>query len=53
MEKPNRSIECTLNECKHHCSDCDYCSLATVHIGTHEPNPTVEECVDCRSFCLK
>lgn len=53
MENPNRSIECTVKECKYHCGGCDYCSLDTVQIGTHEEHPTQEECVDCMSFRTK
>ncbi|MBR2177160.1 MAG: DUF1540 domain-containing protein [Clostridia bacterium] len=53
MDTPNRSIECTVDQCRYHCSDCDYCSLNTVRIGTHEMNPTEKQCVDCRSFEVK
>ena len=53
MERPNKSIECTVSECSHHCQDCNYCSLDKILVGTHESNPTQEECTDCMSFALK
>ena len=52
-ERENRSIHCTVSQCAHHCSACDYCSLDTVDIGTHESNPTVPKCVDCNSFKMR
>lgn len=49
----NLSIECSVNSCKYHCEDKDYCSLDAIKVGTHESNPTVVECTDCESFELK
>ncbi len=49
-DKANKSIECTVSECKYHCSAENYCSLDTVKIGTHESHPTEKQCVDCESF---
>jgi hypothetical protein len=46
----NRSIECSVEQCKYHCKSDDYCSLDSIMVGTHESNPTVPECTDCRSF---
>lgn len=51
-KKPNRSIYCTVSQCANHTHTCDYCSLDRVEIGTHEKNPTVNQCVDCESFVL-
>ena len=48
----NRSIACTVTQCKYHCDTENYCSLEKVVIGTHEKNPTVVQCVDCESFVL-
>lgn len=55
MEKrdANLCIECTVEQCKHHCTDQNYCSLDQVKIVTHEANPTVCQCVDCHSFEAK
>ncbi len=51
MEKTaNHSIKCSVNECEHHCKSEDFCSLHCVSIGTHEPDPTICQCVDCESF---
>lgn len=48
--RANKSIECTVNQCTHHCSSENYCSLDKILVGTHELNPTVEQCTDCMSF---
>ncbi len=48
----NKSIKCTVQQCKYHCHEKDYCSLDCITVGTHEMNPTVSECVDCKSFKL-
>lgn len=52
-EQANQSIECTVNQCVHHCQMQDYCSLNKIKVGTHESNPTVEQCTDCLSFRVK
>lgn len=52
-KKANESIKCTVQQCAHHCDDCDYCTLGSINIGTHEMNPTMVECTDCNSFQLK
>ena len=49
----NNSIKCTVNQCKYHCGDKNYCSLESISVGTHESNPEVCECVDCQSFSKK
>ncbi len=49
----NRSIECTVNQCKHHCDTENYCSLSKIRVVTHEANPTEDKCTDCQSFVLK
>ena len=50
---PNKSIKCTVTQCKHHCKSEDYCALSSIVVGTHESNPTMIECTDCTSFELK
>lgn len=52
-KKPNRSIECSVQQCINHCENVNYCALDTVRIGTHEKNPTMEQCTDCKSFSLE
>ncbi len=49
----NRSIQCTVDKCKNHAQSEQFCTLDAVTIGTHEPNPTVCQCVDCESFVAK
>lgn len=49
----NHNIECTVNQCANHCSSGDYCALERIRIGTHEANPTMDQCTDCKSFMRK
>ncbi len=51
--KANQAIQCTVTQCEYHCEDENYCTLASIKVGTHENNPTVCECVDCESFAKK
>ena len=53
MEKANRSIHCTVTSCTNHCSCEDYCSLDSIQVGTHECNPSKDQCTDCMSFMKK
>ncbi len=46
----NKSIECSVVSCANHCNSEDYCSLAKIHVGTHECTPTMDQCTDCMSF---
>ena len=49
----NKSIECTVQQCAHHCGHENYCSLDKILVGTHEMNPTMDQCTDCMSFRKK
>lgn len=49
-DNANKSIECTVVQCAHHCDCANYCSLDKIRVGTHEANPTVDQCTDCMSF---
>jgi len=49
----NKSIECTVKSCAHHCDQENYCSLDRILVGTHEANPTQDACTDCMSFRKK
>ena len=46
----NKSIECTVRQCEHHCQNENYCSLDKIQVGTHEANPTMDQCTDCQSY---
>ena len=46
----NPSIGCTVEQCKYHCCSEDYCTLEQIMVGTHEADPKVPECTDCKSF---
>lgn len=54
MEKcnANKSIRCTVTQCANHCSTDNYCALDCITVGTHEANPTMDQCTDCQSFKL-
>lgn len=52
-EHANKCIECSVTQCKHHCGMEDYCSLDKIQVGTHESDPTMDQCTDCRSFAQK
>ena len=49
----NKCIECTVQQCAFHCDTENYCSLDHILVGTHEVNPTVDQCTDCKSFRKK
>ena len=49
----NKCIECTVSQCAHHCQNENYCSLDRIQVGTHEVNPTMDACTDCKSFRKK
>lgn len=50
MEKYNNSIRCSVGVCKHHCGSSNHCTLDCIAIGTHEKNPSMDQCTDCLSF---
>ena len=50
MEKCNECIKCTVDNCKHHHNTKNYCTLASIEVGTHEANPTKDQCTDCLSY---
>lgn len=52
-KKANESIKCSVDQCEYHCQSQDYCSLDCIQVGTHEADPTMEECTDCESFQRK
>ena len=46
----NKCIECTVQSCAYHCDTENYCSLDRILVGTHETNPAMDQCTDCKSF---
>ena len=52
-EHANKCIECTVKSCAYHCDTENYCSLDRILVGTHEANPTMDQCTDCKSFRKK
>ena len=53
MEKYNKSIQCTVEDCKYHAGSCDHCTLNSVLIGSHNHTPLTEKETSCLSFDLK
>lgn len=51
--RANQSIGCTVEQCAYHCESKDYCSLDKIMVGTHEQNPTRNQCIDCESFSAR
>ncbi len=49
----NKCVECTVSECANHCASENYCSLDKILVGTHESNPSMDQCTDCMSFRKK
>ena len=49
----NKCIACTVSQCAYHCDDANYCSLEKIQVGTHEANPTQDQCTNCMSFRKK
>ena len=47
---PNSAISCSVTSCAHHCKDVNRCGLASIQVGTHEQNPSMDQCTDCQSF---
>ena len=48
--KANKCIECTVTQCANHCSTSNYCALDCIRVGTHENNPSMDQCTYCQSF---
>ena len=48
--KKNQTIRCTVDQCKHHEKTENFCALDSITVGTHEANPTMDQCTDCLSF---
>ena len=46
----NHAISCSVTSCAHHCKNEDYCGLSSIRVGTHEANPSMDQCTDCQSF---
>lgn len=53
MDNINKSIACTVTNCKYHSDSENYCTLNNISVGTHEANPTEPKCTDCNSFECK
>ena len=49
----NHCIACTVQQCANHCGGENFCSLDRILVGTHEHNPTQDQCTDCKSFRLR
>ncbi|MEZ4357193.1 MAG: DUF1540 domain-containing protein [Eubacteriales bacterium] len=52
-DKANKSIHCTVLDCRYHCDEKDFCSLSKINVGTNEADPTDVQCTNCESFKRK
>lgn len=50
MMKHNNSIGCSVNECKNHCKEDNYCTLPKIEVTKHDAVANSVECTDCGSF---
>ena len=41
---------CSVAKGAYHCDTENYCSLDRILVGTHEANPAMDQCTDCKSF---
>ena len=49
----NKSIKSMVESSQHHANAANYCCLDCITVGTHECNPSVDQCTDCMSFKKK
>lgn len=50
LVKVNKSIGCTVNECKFHAKQDSFCSLDHINVVKHVTKATSQEATDCGSF---
>ncbi len=46
----NKSIGCTVSECKYHAEHADFCTLDHIEVVKHEGKADSIACTDCGSF---
>lgn len=49
----NKSIGCSVTECKHHSGNESYCTLNKIQVKKHGNGACTVECTDCQSFETK
>ena len=50
IKKKNSNIHCSVTQCKHNMVNENYCGLDCICVGTHESNPSMDQCTDCQSY---
>lgn len=53
MSEANYCIKCTVDKCKHHCREEDFCSLTKIQVGERCQGNSDQCLTDCESFCHK
>ncbi|MEG1004481.1 MAG: DUF1540 domain-containing protein [Clostridium sp.] len=48
----NSSIGCTVEECKYHCKDDNFCTLDSIQVGKNTAQAKEVKATDCNSFEL-
>lgn len=46
----NKSIGCTVHDCRYHAQNEDYCTLNAIQVVNHQTPATTKENTDCGSF---
>ncbi len=49
----NNAIKCTVQQCQFNDCNAKHCTLDCITVGTHELDPTMNQCTDCKSFKKK
>ncbi len=48
--KPNRHIQCNVQDCQNHCGRENFCALDSISVGSQHGDPAFCSSVDCRSY---
>jgi len=49
----NKSVACTVNECRHNCNESHFCTLNQIQVKKNKAEAECPECTDCASFVKK
>lgn len=52
-DNKNNSIGCTVDTCKFHCKDANYCTLNAIEVGACKCDPKSVDSTCCQSFKAK
>ena len=52
-DNKNNCIGCTVDTCKYHCTEANYCTLNSIEIGACNCDPKSVDSTCCQSFKAK